>query len=56
MNENNYYVAKTIREMSYLIKEGFALRKVVDDAKNPKYKIFLFKDSQYLQESLKNYK
>lgn len=52
--KHNYYVCKTISELTYLIKNNCILKKVVDDSKNPKYKVFLFEDSSKLRELLLN--
>jgi len=54
--QRSYYVADTIKEMTFLVKKDCILKKVTDDRKNPRYKVFLFEDSPYLQECLKDYK
>ena len=56
MNYENYYVCKTIRLMTYLVKQDIVLKKVVDDRNNPKYKVFLFEDSDKLRKYLEEYK
>jgi hypothetical protein len=47
-------VIKTMREMQRIIRLGFDLFKVEDDKDNTKYKVFLFKDTEELQNILKN--
>lgn len=54
--QRSYYVADTIKEMTFLVKKDCILKKVTDDRNNPRYKVFLFEDSPYLQECLKDYK
>jgi len=56
MNYENYYVCKTIRLLTYLIKNDLVLKKVVDDKDNAKYKVFLFEDSEKLRQALEKYK
>lgn len=55
MNYENYYVCKTIRLLTYLIKQDIVLKKVVDDKDNSKYKVFLFEDSDKLRQALELY-
>lgn len=50
-----YYVCKTINEMMYLVKNNQRVKKVVDDLKNPRYKIFLFDDNDNLRDILTRY-
>lgn len=54
MQKHNYYICKTMTEMVYLVKNDCILKKVVDDVKNPKYKIFLFEDSEHLRRVLES--
>lgn len=42
--------------MTYLIREGFDLHKVIDDDKNSHYKVFLFEDSEELRQAMSNFK
>lgn len=51
----NFYVVKSIKMMTYLIREGFNIYKVKDDDKNPHYKVFLFDDSQDLRKAMSEY-
>lgn len=55
MNSRNFYVVKSIRMMTYLIREGFDLFKVKDDDKNSHYKVFLFEDSKKLRKAMNQF-
>lgn len=54
MSTEKVVVIKTMREMQRIVRLGFDLFKVEDDKDNPKYKVFLFKDTQELQNILNN--
>lgn len=51
----NFYIIKSIRMMTHLIREGFDLYKVIDDDKNPHYKVFLFEDTEELRNAMQLY-
>lgn len=52
--DNQLYVCKTLRMMNFLCKKYDCI-KLADDKDNPKFKVFLFKDSDELREYLKGY-
>jgi hypothetical protein len=52
--KNQLYVCKTLRMMNHLCKKYDCL-KISNDKDNPKFKVFLFKDSKELREYLKEY-
>ena len=54
--EQHFYIAKTLRMMNYLVRQGFDCIKVKTDRNNPKFKIFIFEDSEELRNCLKHYK
>lgn len=51
-NIKKFYVVKSIKMMTYLIREGFDIFKVKDDDKNSHYKVFLFEDSENLRRAI----
>lgn len=53
--EKDYYIVKTIRLMTYLIRKGFNLYRVVDDSVNPYYKVFMFEDTPKLRKVITEY-
>lgn len=50
-----FYIIKSIRMMTFLIRKGFDLYKVIDDDKNPHYKVFLFEDTKELRQAMTEY-
>lgn len=50
------YVIKTQRMCVYLQNKGFKLIKSVRDRNNPKYFVYLFKDTEGLRQTLNEYK
>lgn len=50
----NLYVAKTLRMANYIAKK-FDILKLGTDENNPKYKVFLFEDSNELREYMNGY-
>ncbi|MBY6816441.1 hypothetical protein HYH38_08420 [Clostridium botulinum] len=50
-----FYIAKTLRMMNYLAKK-FDCMNIQKDESNPKFSVFLFKDSKELREYLKEYR
>lgn len=50
------YVVKTMRLAIYLINEGFEKLREQPDRNNPKFNVFLFKDSIKLRSALERYK
>jgi hypothetical protein len=54
MSTEKVVVIKTMREMQRIVRLGFDLFKVEDDKDNPKYKVFLFRDTEKLQKVLSN--
>ena len=55
MEKNNQlYICKTIRMMNYLCKRYDCI-KMADDKDNPKFKVFLFEDSDEFREYLSKY-
>ena len=50
------YVVKTMRQASWLVNEGFEEPKEQTDRNNPKFNVFLFKDSIKLRSALERYK
>ena len=51
----SFYVVKSIRMMTYLIRKGFDIYKVKDDDKNSHYKVFLFEDSEGLRMAMREF-
>lgn len=51
----NFYVIKSLRMMTYLIRQGFNIYKVKDDDKNSYYKVFLFEDSEDLRKAISDF-
>lgn len=41
--------------MTYLIRKGFNLYRVVDDSVNPYYKVFMFEDTPKLRKVITEY-
>lgn len=56
MEINNIFVAKTMRIMTYLSSKGFKLLRTQPDRNNPKFDVFLFKDSEELRKAMLEYK
>lgn len=55
MSKNNQlYICKTLRMMNYLCKRYDCI-KMADDKDNPKFKVFLFEDSDEFREYLSKY-
>lgn len=52
MTEKPYCVF-TLRMANNLVEQGYELLGTSIDIKNPKYKVFLFKDSAELREAVK---
>ena len=50
-----YYVVKSLKMMHYLIRQGFDVQKVDDNKENPKWKVFLFSDSEELRQAMTVY-
>ena len=50
------YIVKGLRQMNYLVRNGFDVIKLEEDRNNPKFRVFCFKDSPELRECLKNYR
>ena len=47
------YCVFTLRMANNLVEQGYELLGTSIDIKNPKYKVFLFKDSAELREAVK---
>ena len=48
----------TVRSLdlaNYLCNRGYRMKKVIDSEKNPQFKIFIFKDSKAIQDSIATY-
>lgn len=55
MNNNGYYIAKTLRMMNFLCKK-YDVKRVIPDKDNPRFDVFLFDDSEELRDYLKEYR
>ncbi len=44
------YIARSLDLVNWLCQRGFRLLKVEDSEKNPKYKVFLFRETKALHE------
>ena len=53
--ENQYYICKRMRMMSYLVEKGFVYEKTIPDMTNPKFKCWLFRSSTELQKAIDDY-
>lgn len=51
-----YYYIKTLRMMEYLTGLGYQVIKTIPDFNNPKYKVFLFEDTEELRGAMSGYK
>ena len=47
-----WYVVRSIKMMSELIKKDFELLNVMDSDDNPHFKVFAFEDTPELQDSI----
>lgn len=54
--DKNYKVVHSKYVAMYLVRKGFDFIKVDDNKENPKYKVFLFIDSEELENAIKEYK
>lgn len=52
VDRKNWYIVRSIRMMSELIREGFDLLNVMDSDDNPHFKVFAFEDTPELQKSI----
>lgn len=54
--KQSFYVIRGIGMVNYLVRKGFDLWKVEDDKNNPRFKVFLFKNTPELKEAMGGYK
>lgn len=50
-----YYVCRSMRLLTYLLKKGYIYIRVDKDRKNPKYHVWLFEDTPELREEIDRY-
>lgn len=53
--KSEVYVVKHIRMCTYLMGLGFRLIRTHEDRNNPKFNVFIFKDTKELRDAMKNY-
>lgn len=56
MRDLKMYIAKTLRMMNFLVREGFDCIKIKHDLYNPGKVVFAFEDSPKLRSVLHKYK
>ena len=49
------YIVKSLELTNWLCNRGYKILKVEDSEKNPKFKVFLFKDTKQLRSSISEY-
>lgn len=54
-NRNDYYVCKRLRLCHFLLMKGFNFDSYRPDKYNPKYLVWLFKNSDKLQSAVSEY-
>lgn len=54
--KSEVYVVKHLRMATYLMGLGFRLIRTHEDRNNPKFNVFIFKDTQELREAMSKYK
>ena len=54
--KDDLYAVRTIALMMYLVRLNYDVVYVDDSFENPKYKIFYFKKSKYLEKDVKKYR
>lgn len=47
-----YYVVKSLEMTNFLVRQGHDIQKVDDARHNPEFKVFLFRDSKELRDSI----
>lgn len=50
--EEKLYVIKTLRMVEYLSSLGINMVRIAKDNRNPKYNVFLYKDTEELRHAL----
>lgn len=55
MKHGEVYTCKTLRLLSYLKQRGFMPFATEPDARNGKYNVFKFKNSELLEEAITEY-
>ena len=54
--DKNHYVVKSLYLCRFLQNKGFELKKVKINKFNPKHNVFLFENTQELQQALTEYR
>lgn len=53
--KSDVYVVKHLRMATYLMSLGFRLIRTHEDRNNPKFNVFIFKDTEELRKAMNNY-
>ncbi len=51
----NFYVIRGLGMANYLVRQGFDIKKVEDNAYDRRFKVFLFEDSPELRKAIGKY-
>lgn len=51
----DYYVVRKLELVNYLCRRGFEIKKVEDSFENPRFKIFLFQNTETLRNEINRY-
>lgn len=54
-DKKNFYVIRGLGMANYLVRKGFDIKKVEDNAYDRRFKIFLFEDSKELRNAISEY-
>lgn len=54
--QSEVYVVKHLRMTTYLMGLGFRLIRTHEDRNNPKFNVFIFKDTKELRQAMQDYK
>ena len=55
ITEEKICTVRSLDLANYLCNRGFKMKKVIDSDKNPQFKVFIFKDSDAIQNSITTY-
>lgn len=53
--EERIRMVRSLDLANYLCNRGYRMQKVIDSERNPQFKIFVFKDSKAIQDSIATY-
>lgn len=49
------YIVRSLELANWLCNRGYKMLKVEDSEKNPRFKVFLFEDTNYIRNSVSEY-